>query len=251
MNFVREKKYICGDYVEIDIVHYSTEQEQRLARCKKQKVSRPSQQNLNENNSRRFFRMQLNANFGKEDYHVSLTYDEEHYPPDDEIAFKEIRNYVRRLKGIYKKAGVEFKYILVTEYGHKRGRIHHHLVVSGGVPREVIENAWGRGYANVDRLQPDKEDGFAALAKYLTKNPQGGRHRWSCSRNLKKPVVQINDNAYSLRAAAKAANDIIEGKADGLFRLQKRYKHFQISSARVQINPVTNTKSIYIMARRI
>lgn len=250
MIFVREKKYLCGDYAEIDIVHYSTEQEKRLPRSKRQKVSRPSQKNLNDRNSQRYFRLLLNANFGKMDYHVSVTYDEEHHPPD-ETALKEVRNYIRRLKGIYKKAGVVFKYILVTEYGHKRGRIHHHIVVSGGVSREVIENSWGRGYANVDRLQPDREDGFAALAKYLTKNPQGGRHRWSCSRNLRKPVVQINDNAYSLRAAAKAANDITEDKAGGLFRLQKRYKHFQISSARVQINPVTHTKSMYLMARRI
>lgn len=195
--------------------------------------------------------MLLNANFTRSDYHVSVTYDEDHHPPDDEAALKEARNYVRRLKAVYRKAGVEFKYILVTEYGHKRGRIHHHLVISGGVSREVIEDAWGKGTANVDRLQPDKQDGFAALAKYLTKDPQGGRHRWSCSRNLKKPVVQINDNAYSLRSAAKTANDISEDKAGGLFRLQKRYKHYQLSSVQVVANPVTGMKEMYLMARRI
>lgn len=251
MIFVREKKYICGDFVEIDIVHYSTEQEQRLPRCKKSKVSSPSQKNLNDKNAKRNFRQLLNTNFGAGDYHISLTYDEDHHPPDDEKAMKELSNYEERLKRLYKKAGIEFKCMHVTEYGHKRGRIHHHLVVSGGVPREILEEKWGRGRANVDRLQPDKRDGLAALANYLTKDHQGGRHRWGGTRNLKKPVVQINDNAYTLRAAAKAANDVQDDKAGGLFRLQKRYKHYQLMSAMVQANPVTGMKEMYLMARRI
>lgn len=251
MNFIREKKYICGDYAEIDIVHYSTEQERRYPRSKKQKVSRPAQQKLNDKNSQRYFRMLLNANFGKTDYHISLTYDEDHHPPDDEAALKQIKNYIRRLKLIYSKSNIAFDYVLVTEYGHQNGRVHHHVVARGGVPRELIEDAWGKGFVNVDRLQPDKKEGLAALAKYLTKDPHSGKHRWSASRGLKKPVVQINDNAYSIPSAARVANDISQDTVGGLMRLQRRYKKYQLSAVTTKTNPITGARDIYLMARRI
>lgn len=251
MNFVREKKYVCGKYVEIDIIHYSTQQEKRLPRCKRQNMTKPSQKNLNDKNSRRYFGMILNANFGSGDYHISATYDEEHQPKDDEAAIKELRNYIRRLKTIYRKAGVEMKEVHVTEAGHKNGRVHHHIVISGGVSRELIEKAWGRGYCNVDRLQPDKQDGLIALAKYLTKDPQGGRHRWGGSRNLAKPVVIINDNKYSMRAACRIARELQDSRSGCLMRLNRIYKAYDVTNARGVYNQVTGVTEIYLMARRI
>ena len=38
-------------------------------------------------------------------------------------------------------AGLELKYVYTTEYGRKSGRVHHHLVINGGIDRSI-----GYGY---------------------------------------------------------------------------------------------------------
>jgi len=83
-NFIREKKIYCGDYLEVDIIPMSESRIRKGHRSKKAKVSAPKQKNLNEKNARRYFIQLVNANFGRKDIHLTLTYDDEHMPFTEE-----------------------------------------------------------------------------------------------------------------------------------------------------------------------
>lgn len=207
MLFYREKKIDTGNYREVDIIPRTFEADRVVkkgTRSKKTRVSRPEQQNLNDKNSKRYLLQLANGNFGEGDLHVTCTYSDEYLPETVELAEKEITNYLRRISYRRKKKGLDpLKYILVTEYkkddqGFTK-RIHHHLIMNGGLDRDEIESIWSKrkksiGYVNADRIQTNA-NGLEALTRYLTKDPQG-RKRWSSSRNLIRPMRRDNDHRY-------------------------------------------------------
>lgn len=215
--FIREKKIDCQGYREVDIVPRTNNAERtaRGKRGKRRKATEPKQKDLNDKNARRYLVQLGNGNFGKGDLHVTCTYTAEHLPETVEEAEKTVGNYLRRLAYRRKKKGLPpLKYILVTEYGYQKGdeqqehpvRIHHHIIMNGGLDRDEVELMWTAdrinwrvyenypagytveqlGWCNADRLQPN-ENGIEALCKYMTKNPNG-KKRWSSSRNLVRPV---------------------------------------------------------------
>ena len=210
--FIREKKVYCGpEYLEVDLYPYTKTQAEAAkgTRSRRKKVSQPKQMNLNDKNARRYFTQLGNTNFGEGDLHVTLTYNKQHLPPGIDAAENEVSNFLRRVKYARSKKGLPpLKYMLVTEYktardGDKPTRIHHHIIMSGGLDRDEIENLWRKrkkagqkrgdkiGFANADRLQP-QGNGIAALCTYITKQP-GGKKRWTSSQNLDRPGDEIND----------------------------------------------------------
>lgn len=137
MKFTREKLFSVksGEYIEPCINIYSDEQEKvsKLKRAKKTKATEPKVKKLNDEYSRQYFRLLLNGNFGQGDYQMFLSYDEEHRPADRKAAIKDRQKFVARLRTLYKKHGIEFKNLAITETGVKSGFLHHHLVVPGGI----------------------------------------------------------------------------------------------------------------------
>lgn len=237
-SFIRQKTIYCGEeYREVDIFPYSTAQHiaiRRGQRSKKEKVTEPKQRNLNDKNARRYLVQLGNLNFGEEDLHVTATYSAKHLPGSVAEAERTASNYLRRVQYRRKKEGLPpLKYILVTAYstgkdGEKPTRIHHHIIMNGGLDRDLLELMWtrerinwnrlhtdkkykaglrrrGLGFINADRLQPD-ENGIAALCAYLAKNPSG-KKRWSSSQNLKKPYSRNNDTRFNRRQVEKLAKE--------------------------------------------
>ncbi|GHU42314.1 hypothetical protein FACS1894111_06050 [Clostridia bacterium] len=205
--FIREKKIYCGeDYLEVDIFNYTKTEEERARRgerSKKEIESTQKQIDWNEQNSRRRFLQLVHTNFGEGDLHISLTYSEGNLPSSIKEAEKEERNFLRRVAYRRKKKGLEaLKYISIPTCTYKRdgetpARVHHHIIMNGGITRDEIEDLWRKrkkkgqkkgdkiGYANADRLQPE-ENGLVALCEYLAKQAKG-KKRWSGSQNLDKP----------------------------------------------------------------
>lgn len=228
-NFVRQKTIHCGDnYREVDIYNYSITQKEyaKKKRSKRKKISPPKQRSLNDKNAKRYFTQLGNLNFGddKTSLHVTATYSEENLPSTVEEAENIVSNYLRRVNYRRIKEGLSaLKYILVTAYstgkdGETPVRIHHHIIMNGGLPREVVEDIWTKkrinwnrykkdqeyrnsiehiGYVNADRLQPG-DTGITPLCVYLAKQP-GGKKRWSSSRNLIRPESKNNDYRFSRR----------------------------------------------------
>lgn len=244
--FIREKKTSCGRYTEVDIIPRTEKAElaTRGRRGKKKKATQPKQNDLNEKNAKRYLVQLGNGNFAKGDLHTSLTYDKKHLPGTVEEAERIVSNYLRRIAYRRKKLGLEpLKYILVTEYkygkdGQQITRLHHHIIMNGGIDRDEIEAMWTTkrinwnryksdrkyrdsieqiGWVNADRLQVN-ENGIEALCKYIVKTPQG-KKRYSSSRNLRRPEVQKNDsmeqqrdryhwkNSRNLQAPVEKCND--------------------------------------------
>lgn len=228
-SFIREKKIYCGDsYREVDIFTYTDTQKtasSRETRSKKIRESEPKQRNLNDKNARRYFIQLGNLNFGDDPdaLHVSATYSPKYLPATVEDAEREVTNYLRRVQYARKKEGLPpLKYLLVTAYTTKKNsekpvRIHHHIVMNGGLDRDTVENLWRKrkrkgqkqgdriGFCNADRLQAD-ENGIAALCTYLVKQG-GGKKRWTSSHNLKKPYSRTNDGKYNRRQVEKWARE--------------------------------------------
>jgi len=224
-SFMREKKIFCGpDFLEVDIFPYTQAQVQAAKgkRSKKEKVSQPKQMNLNDKNARRYFVQLGNTNFGEGDYHGTFTYAPENLPQSPEEADRIFRNFLDRVRYATKKAGLPpVKYMLVTAYkttkdSEKPTRIHHHIIMSGGLSRDEIEDLWRKrkkkgqkkgdaiGYANVDRLQP-QGNGIAALCTYLTKQT-GGKKRWTSSQGLDKPDPITQDPGQPAKQSRYSAS---------------------------------------------
>lgn len=255
--FIREKKIDCGTYREVDIIPRTDNAERatRGKRGKKKKVSEPKQRDLNDKNSKRYLVQVGNGNFGVGDLHVSATYNDQDLPQTIEEAEKNVRNYLRRIEYRRGKLGLPpLKYILVTEYkfakdGTTIRRIHHHIIMNGGMDRDDVELMWTKdridwkkaekdpayraeiepmGWVNADRIQTN-ENGIEALCKYIVKDPQG-KKRWSSSRNLVRPEEKPSDHKYSKKQIENLAKSPDSGKEF----FEKEYKDFQI----VSIEPV-------------
>ena len=278
-NFVRQKTIDCGEsYREIDIYNYSMTQKQfaRKKRSKKEKLSSPKQKDLNDKNAKRYFTQLGNLNFGDDRtaLHSTHTYNDENLPSTIEEAEKIVSNYLRRLNYRMIKEGLPaLKYILVTAYrvakdGETPVRIHHHIIMSGGLPREVIEDMWTNdrinwkkykndaeyrnslkriGYVNADRLQPG-DTGITALCVYLATQP-GGKKRWSSSRNLKRPEGRNNDTRYSRREVEK-----IVRACEGREFWEKEYPGWTLTDDTYGVNYEYNEITgwaIYLKLRKI
>lgn len=217
MGFNREVKYFCGkEYMEVDLFAVA-DNKKRGKRGKKVNKSLKKQIALNLKNSRRYFYMKLNSNFGEGDYCVHLTYASRCRPKTLEEAKRHVDNFIRALNRELKKQELpNLKYMGSTENGTNPDgspkNIHHHIVMDGRLPREFIEDKWrarrrkgekkGRryGYVNVDRLQVDEEYGLMALGYYMTKQKGAvNQHKWFCSKGLKEPVIRKNDYRFSHR----------------------------------------------------
>lgn len=256
--FVREKKIYCGEeYKEVDITNKT--EDKRVAkgkRSKKKWLSAPKQRNLNDKNAKRYLVQLVNTNFSWQDLKVSVTYRDSELPRTLEAAQKEITNYINRINRRREKEGLSpTKYIVITEgsLDGKSGRIHHHIFLSGGLDRDTVESLWCRrrrkgekqgrmiGYANADRLQPD-DFGLEALARYLTKDPQG-KKRWSGSHNLDKPYSRDNDNKYRRRQVERAIRN------DDKQFWESKYPDYWLTEVKAVYNDFTGW-SVYLKLRK-
>ena len=91
-----------------------------------------AQKNLNDKNARKYVERLINENFTDRDIWITLTYDDEHLPPDGDVdaAIKNVQKYIRRINYQRKKRGLpNAKYVYVTAYNPDAEiRWHHHIL---------------------------------------------------------------------------------------------------------------------------
>ncbi len=226
---IREKTIQCGrGYTEF-YIYGKSDTDPPAKRNKREKVSAPKQQNLNDKNARRHFFRLAHGNFDKNDYHLTLSYDDENLPGTFEEAERDAGNMIDRIKRLGKKLGVPPpKYLYLTECYDKNGkpcRIHHHILISTRLSRDQLESLWRKkgmrkgeqiGFANADRIRA-KNNGIERLARYITKYPERaddvedefelkdlhqrprGKRRWHQSANLIIPYATYADSKYRPR----------------------------------------------------
>lgn len=275
-NFIREKRIYCGEeYLEVDITPVTNMPE--AGKEKKEKSSQ-AQKNLNDKRSKRRFVQIANTNFGADDLHISATYNEAHLPMTLEEAERNVHNYLDRVKRRMKRVtGQDLKYMLVTEYTPedeentdpedkttKAVRIHHHIILNGGLNRDDLELMWSAtrinwkkaesdpeyrknvdylGFVNCDRLQPN-ENGLEGLVNYINKRKKGCK-KWSTSMNLKKPKKKKNDHKWSFRKLRELAKTPEDKEV-----WRKQYKGYEPTKIDFQYNEYTGW-SVYLRLRKV
>lgn len=98
------------------------------------------------------------------------------------------------------------RWIMALENKHGAGRYHFHAVINaagGQIDREEIISLWEYGEAHIEQLfNPAHDSGenfntWLQVARYMTKErPEGGpdttpngAQLYSCSRNLRQPII--------------------------------------------------------------
>lgn len=217
----------AGDTLVLTVYPILGRSDRAKAEAARKAMSRERQNRYNRERARRRLALLMDANFGKNDLHVTLTY--RGTPPDYEQARKDVRNYLRAVKRMREKARLpEMKYIYVLEEeggdGEKR-RIHVHLMMTGGISREALEEKWGRGYANCDRLQPEEGTGLLELARYFTKQGmEKHRRAWSASKNLRQPRTTVSRTRMSNARVRRLCQEIPGSAAEVMGKLYPGYK---------------------------
>ena len=235
----REKRYYCGEYLDVYIFPVFETGRRASGRGKKRKPTSSAQKKLNQRHREQKLARLLRANFTPDDLELDLTYIVQ--PESDEEAARFLRNYIRRIQRLRKKRGLPpLKYIAVTEHGKKSGRYHHHITISGGIDRDELERLWGLGYANSRRLQ-FTENGLAGLAHYITKSPVGSK-AWNASKNLVDPEPKTRDGKITARQAGELLRDTTNNA-----EYERLYPGYFLSEAKAFHNEVNG--GLYVTAR--
>lgn len=272
MKYIREKRIRFGDgFLDVDLYEMDDSYEPPEKRAKRKRISPPHILAANERHSRNQLRQLIMHNFGAGDYYLTPTYAGK--PPPLEEAQKQIGNFISRLKRLYAKNGTELRAIYVTEGGRSKDdgtytRVHHHLVINGGIPREEIEKAWQgrqdpkaesrRGYCNTAVIYTEPGDrGCERIAEYMaksrTKTIGKGLHRWNATRNIRRPKEIINDNKFNRKRTAeiaeliRAKNAVKQEQTEALRRILERRYDRELLDVITSVNPVTGR--VYISAR--
>ena len=275
MKYIREKKVTFGSgYLDVDIFELDDSYVQPEKRAKRKRVSPPHIIVANDRHSKNHLRQIIVHNFGAGDYYLTPTYSGK--PPPLPEAQRHLNNFIARLKRLYSRYGVELRAIYVTEGGRPKSesegggftRVHHHIVINSGVPREEIEKCWTgkqdktaetkRGFCNCDVIRPgDDERGCERIAEYIaksrTKSLGKGSHRWNGTRNLKRPPETVIDNKFSRKQTnqidelVRAQRAVREENAEQLRRILERRYRREVIDLISTINPFTG--GVYISAR--
>lgn len=258
---IREKHIKSGKLFEADFYPVWNDGRRMPSRSLKEKRSTPEQARYNKQQSIKKLTRLINVNFDEEDVIMHPTYEPSKAPQSEEEARRDITNYIRRLKtrrnselkkvlaaladlpdikSLQKqrealeirkrKLEAPFKYIYCIEkVQYKSGRYagrdnwHFHMFVTGGIPRRDLEKMWANGIrTNADQFQPERY-GPEAIAKYMSKDPQGSK-RFCCSRNLDKPKIpKPKDGRITPRGVARLARERI----DDCTYWENRYKGYR------------------------
>lgn len=242
----RKQTFEYGNYKEIEIYPVYSGTHTRV-RGEKAKKTKKSQKELNKRNKiKKIFRL-LNGNFKKGDYFLTLTYSPKNCPETVEEAQKDYQKFMKKLRAAYKKSGKELRYMAWIEKGVEKGRIHHHLVISGGVGREEIEEMFGRGFCNCDILKPEIDD-LKGLSEYFAKDPKGKR-TFTCSKNLDRSCL-IPKSVENNKTSKHEVKKIIENYDDKEF-FEKKYPGYELVRGEIRKNEYNRGAYVYLIMRKL
>lgn len=241
--YYTDRQIYQGDnYLDVQIFPVFNKPRKGAKRGRKTNPTAQMQKKLNDNNAENKLIRLANNNFSDEDYALHLTYDDEHLPQTTQQAERDMQNYLRRLKRVYKKIGIELKYIWTAAKGKKSDRPHFHCILSGGAARESLEKLWGKGYAHTTMLRFGKE-GIAGFAIYFCRQEKLLYRSWSCSKNLKRPEKE------DYRISADKVGEFFEEYQNcyNYSEFEKHYPGYETAYITAVKNDIVG--GIYIFAR--
>lgn len=176
------------------------------------------QKEINEFKKRRRLLWLFCENFKNGDKWITLTYSKGKRPDSMKEAEQDRRKFIRKLRDYYKKLGIPFVYMAMTERG-ERGGLHHHIVIRGNVDYNIIAKAWEHnGGWQAKTIGVDNIGGFTDdilnVGKYFVKGrSEKSEKSYTKSNNLRQPriVVEIiKAERWTSKPRPKKGYDIID-----------------------------------------
>lgn len=147
----------------------------------------------NEKASERQLARLINTNFGAGDLWLTLKYSDSRLPASKDEAKKEMQKFLRKIRKVYEKeTGKKLKYICCTSNTSaktgKEVRLHHHLILNR-MSYELLCKCWPADEMSYTLLDGRRD--HTDLANYIIRNSskKANENKWSCSRNLDKPII--------------------------------------------------------------
>lgn len=185
-----------------------------VVKAAKKEATTEARKNMNARTSAQKLEQVLWANFKSTDYFATLTYDDEHLPPDKKAAVKLLKKYFVAVRQDRRSRGQELKYVYVTENEHGDGRIHHHLVLNGCRDRDRLRELWPYGsVADFAYFSPSDSERLAAYITKEAKTPGArkvGQRNWTPSLGLARPLVEYEYVADNYQLTSPHGADIRE-----------------------------------------
>lgn len=257
----RRRTTKAGNRIEAEVYPVFGRADRSKARAAKRNATPEAMQKVNVERSARRLIQLIEANFTEKDVAMGLNY--EGTPPDDDRVRKDLRNFLNKVKRQREKQGLpELKYIYaiggdeMPSPGYSGKRPHVHLILSGGIERDALEEIWkknnpGHGATNCDRLQPN-DDGLEGLARYLMKQrfdrpEKKNAKKWSRSRNLKEPQRKTTDCKISNGRVKRIAFDFLNHAKE---TMEKLYTGYDLKDCRVRYSDVVDGVYIRCVLRK-
>ena len=213
-NYIREKKYQCGDdYMAVGV--FSIIPQEHRGRGKKRKESSEGQKAKNKMDSLRKRQRKALTNFSPAGMFLTGTYEDPFLPEDILACRRDVENYKRRvMAATCKRFGArreDIRLMLVAVRKGEAGRLHMHgFAECPGLTaaqrrewREMLEDLWRRripgsnefeplGTMNVDRIDMKKLLGKSGQGEYGTVGYLYGHKErlWVETANLRPAIEQ-------------------------------------------------------------
>ena len=248
--FQRTKTYRCGDVLEAEIYPVLSWDYRREAGARKK--STEQMRRCNDQRQQRYLRRLMNLNFGPGDLMLNS------FTSDKPCAFEEfekrVDRLIRKIRKIYRAAGLELKYILHLEQTGQGDGVRYHLhgiINRGPIDRDQVEALWPWGTANTDRVKK-RDGGLNGYAEYMMQKKDGqqtaGKRRFRASRNLKKPVATVNDHKFSRAQAAKIER---MAREDAARLFEKKYPGYRLIGCKIRYSDFLPGCYVYAEMERI
>ena len=189
---------LSGRVLETEKIQNNKMHSKKIKRAKKLARSPEAMKKNNERRAAKKLARLINCNFVPGDAIVTLTYRSDARPDDPQKTKQDISNFLRRLKDLCKKLGIEIIYIGVSNCDCC-GVPHHHLLLKANVIDFIdIENLWRLGRICITKLTNKDNGDYTKIAYYFLRHsnavyndPHRRVHgkRFISSRNLKQPII--------------------------------------------------------------
>lgn len=207
---------ISGTVLEIEKIQNNGMHSSKTKRAKRISRTPEAMAKNNERQAVKKLARLINCNFEAGDAIVTLTYKPDERPGNTQQTKQDISNFLRRLKDLCKKLGIDVFYIGVSNFDCC-GVPHHHLLLKANVINFVdIDNLWRLGKIRITKLNGKDNGDYTKIAYYFLRHtnkvyndPKRRVHakRYISSRNLKQPIIITKIiKSDSWRAAPSAPN---------------------------------------------
>lgn len=241
----RTRTTVAGPRLEVEIYPMFGREAAGRARAAKIAGNTPeAMKKLNRERAIRHLIQLADANLTDQDIHLTLTYKK---APSRKQVDADVWNFLRTVKRRRKQYGLPPLKAFFTTEGNENGtkeRLHAHVLMSGGISREELEDIWGKGWANADRLQPD-ERGLEAIIRYITKEQD--KRKWHRTRNMVEPKQRTSDTKVSNAKVKRIAWDF---KAVAKEILEKLYPKYGYVDSVVKFSDSVDGAYIRVLMRR-